>query len=155
LSDSSGPKLDPHNIFSNRSGALLGLIGAKLSEFTKIASFRTKKYKSDDFYYQQTVLMIFIALFVIALSAFQYISMAGTVGGFCCGFVMGMVLLSSNIRKKNDKILWLGSGTILALLMTVISFSLIGTAVVPEDLGNACKFYDEVHVENYDCTCGF
>lgn len=76
------------------------------------------------------------------------------VSGFCCGFVMGIVLLSSNIRKRNDKILWLGSGTILAFLMTVISFSLIGTAVVPEDLGNACKFYDEVHVENHDCTCG-
>jgi len=100
--------------------------------------------------------MIFIGLFVVFLSVFQYTGdVVGLLGGLFCGFVMGMLLLSSNIRKKNDKFLWEGSGAILVVLLTIITFSLVRGANVPEGLANACTFYDDYHVEDYDCTCGF
>eukprot|EP00979_Chaetoceros_neogracilis_P002632 scaffold435_cov275-Chaetoceros_neogracile.AAC.84 len=65
---------------------------------------------------------------------------------------MGMLLLSSNKRRRNDT-LWIGAGASLVLLMTIIEISLIGATNVPEGLGNACTFYEDFHVEDYDCTC--
>ena len=133
----------------------MGLIGAKISEYLKTSSFRTKK-NDDDKYYQQTVLMVLIGFFLTMLSFLPYVSWAGNAGGFLCGFSMGIILLSRNIRKNHEKRLWIGFGFGMALLLITIMISMIDVSGDPDEgLANVCRFYDDIHAEGYDCMCGF
>lgn len=81
--------------------------------------------------------------------------LAGHIGGFFAGFCGGMIVLSSNIKSNSDKNMYVGYGMILALLVVVFACTAIYEKNAPDYLADACQFYNDIHVENYDCMCGF
>ena len=133
----------------------MGLIGAKLSESAKHSLFKTKRNDSYDSYRQQTSLMIFVAVFVTFQCLIPYVSWAGHVGGFFTGFCTGMAILASNIKREFDRLLWSSIGITCLVFSTALMITILSGSSVPDNLADTCAFYDDIHVEGYDCACGF
>jgi len=147
--------LDADDISVASSGAIMGLFGAKMSEFLMLMNFRTKKTMSDEYYTKQIILMLIVSAFVCNFTLFPFVSWAGHFGGFFCGFTIGMILFSRKIKSSGDRKLWIGSGLVLTALLLMTIVSMLVEANPREELGDVCNYYEEVHLEGYDCYCLF
>ncbi|GFH47743.1 hypothetical protein CTEN210_04218 [Chaetoceros tenuissimus] len=146
----------PTDVTVCMTGSLAGLLGARLSEFIKIFCLTTRKKYSDDHYYQQSVIVTGVSLFLVLMSAMHpSLSVAGCVGGFLYGFAIGMWLLSGSIIELVEKVTWMGFGFIMTGLLSMTVISMVKESTAPEELENVCSFYEEIHEETYDCMCGY
>ncbi len=133
----------------------MGLIGAQFSEFLKVSYFRTKSHRRYEDSYHQQILMLIIILVSSLFSLIPYVSWAGNLGGAVHGFSAGMIFCSTNFRNEEDKKTYVGYGLVIAALLSVITIFMIFDKRAPDYLGDTCQLYNDVHVENYDCACGF
>jgi len=84
---------------------------------------------------------------------FSYVEVSGVLGGFMFGFASGMILLYSQLMKREDKILWAGTGlSLMVLLLIGVWFMLKKTKQV-EELEDVCNYYESIHYEGYYCQC--
>lgn len=144
----------PNVVSVTSSSALFGVLGAKYSEFLMVLNFRTKQNRiRRDYYIQQIKVIVCISMAILTMCLFSYVEVSGVLGGFMFGFASGMILLYSQLMKREDKILWAGTGlSLMVLLLIAIWFMLKNTKQV-EELEDVCNYYESIHYEGYYCQC--
>ena len=144
----------PNVVSVTSSSALFGVLGAKYSEFLMVLNFRTKQNRiRRDYYIQQIKVIVCISMAILSMCLFSYVEVSGVLGGFMFGFASGMILLYSQLMKREDKILWAGTGlSLMVLLLIGVWFMLKKTKQV-EELEDVCNYYESIHYEGYYCQC--
>lgn len=144
----------PNVVSVTSSSALFGVLGAKYSEFLMVLNFRTKQNRiRRDYYIQQIKVIVCISMVILSMCLFSYIEVSGVLGGFVFGFTSGMILLYPQLMKKQDKILWAGTGLSLMILLMIAVLFLLRQTNPPEEMEDVCNYYESFHYEGYNCQC--
>jgi membrane associated rhomboid family serine protease len=144
----------PDVVSVTSSSALFGVLGAKYSEFLMVLNFRTKRNRiRRDYYIQQIKVIACISMVILSMCLFSYIEVSGVLGGFVFGFTSGMILLYPQLMKKQDKILWAGTGLSLMILLIIAVLFLLRQTNPPEEMEDVCNYYESFHYEGYNCQC--
>lgn len=146
---------DPNDIGVSSSGALMGLFGAKVSQYIAYSCFELHSDKYLDSANSHQMAIVFCNLLVVFLLCFvTYIDLSGHLGGFATGLFVGMVLFCSGIKSACARFLWSFIG--LAGLVsgaTCLAYYLYVETNADEELGDACQYFRNLYPEDYDCEC--
>jgi membrane associated rhomboid family serine protease len=146
---------DPDVIGVNSSGALMGLMGAKLAQIIGWTMFDLH----NNAYYdlarldQLGGIMCSTALICI-LAFFTYIDFSGHIGGLAAGFLGGMFVFCKPIENICIRVLWGATGLFGLMAGAVwIGYTLLYETEPDPDLADACGYFRNLFPEGYDCEC--
>lgn len=148
--------VDPDIIGVCSSGALMGLFGARIAQAIVWAAF-----DSRDKYVGQGALIlerlggtVCSSAVVFCLTFLTYIDWSGHLGGFCTGFLCGLVTFAYAVRSTGVRtvlrLLGLAGLVIGGIVLGVILFYYGET---DEDMADACEYFRNLYSEGYMCEC--
>eukprot|EP00978_Attheya_sp_CCMP212_P048795 scaffold575820_cov71-Attheya_sp.AAC.1 len=148
--------LDPDRISVGSSGALMGLFGAKLSEFLIFALFDTERKRNRHHGEQMRLEQLSGVLCSIAIvsmfSFIPFVDWSGHVGGLLSGCTMGMILFSKPIQSENLRKGWRALGVILTVSGFGTGLYYMFTTLEPvEELADVCEYFRRIFAEGYEC----
>ena len=133
------------------SGAIMGLFGAKFSQFI-LSIFNLEQEDNLDPEILASLICTFF--FTLLLAIFPYVDVSGHFGGLVAGVLSGIILLSRSTQAANStKLLWIGVGTIMAIVFLVGGVIRLGAIEIDPNLADPCYYFENMLSENYDCTC--
>jgi len=134
------------------SGAIMGLFGAKFSQLLLGIYHFDENEENVDVDQLGNISCSFI--FTLMLAVFPFIDVSGHVGGLVTGFLIGMVILSRSIRTETStKLMWVGVGIVLTIITSVQGIIIMVGTEIDANLQYPCYYFENMHVENYECAC--
>ena len=146
--------IDPNSIGVASSGALMGLFGAKFSQFIAYSCFELHSELYLESARSQLTAVLCNMFIVFLLCFVTYIDISGHAGGFIAGLFTGMLLFCSAIKSRCTRFVWAFFGFLgLACGTAVLSYYLLVETQADEELGDACQYFRNLYAEGYDCEC--
>ncbi|KAL0483840.1 rhomboid-like protease [Acrasis kona] len=116
----------PNNLSVGASGAILGLIGAKL------ANIICRWYKIPPQHRIVQVISAVITVAIVMLWSFsEYIDWASHLGGLIMGFFLGLAMFANSIENKVIRLLFIIVPSVLAFIFLLITSLMLGLVVKP------------------------
>jgi len=146
--------VDPDLIGVSSSGALMGMIGAKIAQVITWSCFelRNSLLKQSTRLDQLSGVMCSAAM-ISLLSFFTYIDFSGHIGGFVSGFLAGIMIFSKPIASRRSRALWASTGFLGMVVGGSILIIMLLRTEADEELGDACQYFRNLFPEGYNCDC--
>lgn len=151
----------PNSISVGSSGAVMGLFGGKLAEWTCRACERriTKQQQIGHEVRNEQLAGVLCSVVVVGLFSFiPYVDWAAHLGGLVAGLTFGLCIFSCHHVQESTSRIWQALGLFVGLATTVIGFSMAiqymysGNVEPAEELRDVCGYYREAF-EDYECQC--
>ena len=149
----------PGGLSVGSSGAVMGILGAKLSEIFCRACEPNKTLQEKVGHAMrkhQLVLAGGGVILVLVFSFIPFVDWAAHLGGMLTGMTVGLMIFSCSIRSYFWRSLWFLVGLALTLLGFGISLQYMysGNVEIVEDLRNVCEYYQQMMGDDeYECSC--
>jgi len=144
---------DPNEIGVSSSSALMGLIGAKISQLIAYSCFELHSELYLDSARSHLTPVLCNMMVVFMLSFITYIDLSGHIGGFITGQFAGMLLFCHAIKSRCTRFVWAFTGFLGLLIGGSTLFYYLVETHADEELGDACQYFRILYEEGYDCEC--
>eukprot|EP00980_Cylindrotheca_fusiformis_P028053 scaffold22577_cov122-Cylindrotheca_fusiformis.AAC.32 len=155
VATSSG--VNPDSIGVCSSGALMGLLGAKIAHVITWAAFDLRNNAYYDTVHLDQLSGVMCSTAIISIMSFcTYIDFSGHMGGLATGFLGGMFVFSHAILSPSIRVIWGSIGLLGLVGGCYLLTNLLRNETFPdEDLADACSYFRNLYPEGYDCECAW
>jgi membrane associated rhomboid family serine protease len=144
----------PDTFAVGSTGAIMGLLGAKLAQATSHMVFDIQKTEYEIRLEQMSGIMCSLAMLSL-LSFVTYIDWSANAGGLVTGFLLGMMLFCKPIDDVPSRVVW----CLMGLMGLVMGGYVFGRMLFEQqdmldaELADPCNYFRRLFPEGYDCEC--
>jgi membrane associated rhomboid family serine protease len=146
--------VQPDTFAVGSTGAILGLLGAKLAQALSHIIFDIEKTAAQIRLEQMSHVLCSLTMLSM-LSFVTYIDWSGNVGGLVTGFLVGILLFCKPIVDLPSRFIWclMGAGGLVFAVYALICQLIEQQSQLDPELAYPCTYFRRLYPEGYYCEC--